>query len=99
MFAVSWSHVAYIEMGSLHTHFGKSVYDEWMLNHMKCFSWVCGGDYVMVLSFPLLMCWNTFINLHLLKPACEPDESNLIVECVCALSPSSGVLLFVTHEL
>lgn len=50
MFAVSWSHVAYIEMGSLHTHFGKSVYDEWMLNHMKCFSWVC-GDYPVLFVF------------------------------------------------
>ena len=69
--AVHWSYMAYIELCSLHTHLGKSLYHIWLLNLLKCFFCIWGNGHMLFILYFL----NTTVSIDwsvILKHPCIP---------------------------
>lgn len=69
--AVYWSYTAYIELCSLHTHLGKSLYHIRLLNFLKCFFCIWGNGHMLFILYFL----NTTVSIDwsvILKHPCIP---------------------------
>ena len=91
----------YVELCSLYTHFVKSFfYLEWMLDFVKCFS--ASIEIIMwSLTFLLLICYTTLIDLHMLNHPCEFGMNITWALCMiffmCCWIQLAKILLRILH--